>query len=164
MKISKRLLIWVAAFGLGYLAASTDSDTVQERSRRNIEESQFGRLFRQVYQSPIAKIYGNGAKTADYRDTLNADEGLIYIIEARARDTSPVGSRNIGDKISGTVTTIGNSPEVKFTTKTTPLEQTVTPGFFGSLNLSSELFIGEGSQADIERFYRLLEKSLKKYN
>ena len=72
MKIAKRPRLGVAALGLICLVASTDSDTVQERSKRNIERSKFGVLFKQTYQNPKAKIYGNNeAKTANYKDTLD---------------------------------------------------------------------------------------------
>lgn len=160
MERIKGYTLIAAALLSTYLAVSTNSETIQERTRINIEQSKFGVLFRRIQESPKAKIYGNnGAKTAEYKDTLDV-EGLTYIIEAKARDENQLGVRDIGDGISGTVTTTGDSPEGKFTMKTPLLEQRISSGFFGSLILSTELFIGEGTQADLDRFYSLLERSL----
>jgi|SRR3989344_8164594 len=165
MKIAKRYLLLVAALGFCYLATTTDSDTIQAHSRRNIEQSRFGILFRQVYNNPGAKIYRNGeGRTANYKDTLDIGDGMLYVVEGKARDINPVNVRNVGDEISGKVTSIGDSKDGKFTIQTPLLEQVITPGFFGSLNLSSEIFVGEGIQADLDRFYGLLEKSLNKHH
>ena len=98
MKIAKRYLLLVAALGFCYLATTTDSDTIQAHSRRNIEQSRFGILFRQVYNNPGAKIYRNGeGRTANYKDTLDIGDGMLYVVEGKARDINPVNVRNVGD-------------------------------------------------------------------
>ena len=165
MKIAKRYLLLVAALGFCYLATTTDSDTIQERSRRDIERSKFGILFRQVYSHPEAKIYRNGeGRTANYKDTLDIGNGTLYAVEVKARDVNPVNVRSVGDGISEKITPISNPQEGKVTAQTLLLEEVITVGFFGSLNLSNTIFFREGSQLSLDAGYTLLEKSLNNTN
>lgn len=166
MNSLQRLLTYgIATLGILYVGAGIYSDTIQESSRRAIEASRFGVLFRKTSNSSRANAYNSeGNKIFTYRDTLYTIDGIFQVIDVKLHDASPIDVRNAGDEISGRIITVGQSPKGRFVIQGSDVRQKITRGLLpGSLILTEDLFIGEGQQDHIEGLYRLLEVSLANY-